>query len=635
MKRSLKNRLTVVLAVLLALSGLATFLILQVAIAPAFNTLESGDARTDLDRAELAIESQLQQLKAIAGDWAPWDEPYAFAQGNNHDFIWRNVDLSTFRNIEIELLQFFDLEGERLWSGYVGPSGDFADIETLGRLGEGDPLYARLTGHSDVYSAVSGLLMTARGPMLLVSLPLVQEAGKGPIAGTIVMGRILTSERIAALSEHIKVPFEIVPVAMEATTAPALVQQLQASPPGTVLHAADDEDVVSSRLLTGLSGEPLGILQSRTARDVTAIGESAANLALLLFVAMSLLLLSLIWFLLRRDIVDPLERLAAHMADMRRSGDLSAHVEAVRDDEIGRLAQEFNALTGELQQVRRELVAQSFKAGKADTAAEVMHNIRNTMTPVVNATEALAGTLDRMSALRLRQAADELADPDCPAERRAGLLRYLGAAADRLGEASAGAAEDVELIGRQARLVEEILAAQEKLTRVAPVREDVDLAEVVAEAAAVLPRQGTTEVELRIAPELRGVNVDANRVQLLQVIGNVVLNAYEAVARAGRNPARIEVCAGPAAADPKRVRLSVRDNGIGLDAAELEQVFRRGYTSKAGPQGGLGLHWCANALKAAGGGIHIESAGSGRGAAVHIELPLAASRLPLPARSVA
>ena len=625
MNRSLKNRLTVSLALVLAVSGFASYLILQVAIAPAFSTLEATDARTDLDRAELAIESQLQQLKAIVGDWAPWDEPYAFAQGKNPDFIWRNVDLGTLLNIEIELLQFFDLDGERLWSGYLD-GGDFADIGGLGRLGPGDPLYAQLTGHADVYSVVSGLIMTARGPMLLVSLPLVEEAGKGPIEGSVVMGRILTGERLRHLSDHVRVPFHIVPAEEAGKSMPSLMHELRESAPHAAVHIVEGRHVVSSRLLTDMSGTPLGLLQSRTARDVTAIGQSAANLALLLFVVMAVVLVSLIWFLLRRDIVNPLERLAAHMAGIRRSGDLSTHIEADRDDEIGRLGHEFNELTGELQQVRRELVEQSFKAGKADTAAEVMHNIRNAMTPVVNAAEAVAGGLDEMSALRLRQAADELSDPLCPAERRAGLLRYLAAAADRLAESRAEAAQDVDLICRQARLIEEILSIQEKVAQVAPVQESIDLAEAVSEAAAILPRQGPADVELRIGEGLRGLDVTANRVQLLQVIGNVVLNAYEAVVRADGDPARIDIDAARVVGTPERVRLSVSDNGIGLDANELTQVFQRGYTSKTSPQCGLGLHWCANTLKAAGGSMRIESAGIGAGATVHIELPASPAR---------
>lgn len=620
MTRSLKNRLSVILAVLLAVSGLTSFLILKVAIAPAFSTLEYEEANTDLGRASLAVDSHLQQLTAIAGDWAPWDEPYAFAQGNNPDFIWRNIDLSTLRNIEIELMQFFDVEGRRLWSGYVEQDA-FADIGSLGRLAENDPLYDTLTSHDDPYSVVSGLLMTHHGPMLLVSLPLVEEAGKGPIAGTIVLGRVLTEERLQKLSDRIKVPFQIVPMEEAATDMPSLLRRLESGSSDGSVHTIDETDIRSYRLLTDISGTPLGILLSHTPRDVTTLGQNAANLAFLLFVITSLLLVGSIWLLMRIDIVGPLERLAAHMAGMRRSGDLSVRIAPERGDEIGRLGHEFNALTGELQQVRRELVEQSFKAGKADTAADVLHNIRNAMTPVVNIAEGLSGIVDDMTSLRLKQAADQLADPACPPERRERLLLYISAAADRLREAGSEVSEDIGLICGQVRLVDEILAGQERVSRAEPVQERVNLGDVVSEAAGVL-KKGGAEIDLRLAPELDRLTVIANRVQLLQVIGNVVLNACEAGERKGGGSVLIEIFAEQEA---DVVRFCVRDNGAGLSREQLTRVFQRGFTTKQGSGSGIGLHWCANAVGSIGGSMRIDSDGPGLGATVRMELPAAPS----------
>lgn len=617
----MQRRLTVILGLILAVSGLMSLLILRVAIAPAFSTLETRNADTDLGRAALAIDSQLQQLRAIVGDWAPWDEPYAFAQGDNPDFVWRNIDLNTLRNIEIELMQFFDVDGRILWSGYV-EQGEFAEIEALGRLGDGDPLYGLLTGHDHPDDAVSGLLMTNRGPMLLVSLPLVEEAGMGPIAGTIVMGRLLTDDRRGTLIDHIKVPFDIVPIDEAVSTMPATVEQLEAAAAGTPVHTVDETDIRSFRLLNDISGNPLGVLQSRTPRAVTAIGQNAADLALLLFVGTSVLVVALLWFFMRRDIVGPLERLTAHMGSIRVSGDLSARITPHRNDEIGHLAHEFNALTGELQQVRRQLVEQSFKAGRADTAADVMHNIRNAMTPIVNVADNLSEALQKLNGLRLRRATEDLADPACTAERRDRLLSYIAAAGDRIGEAESEAAADVDVIRSQAKLVDEIVAGQEAVLRVAPVQESVDLAEAVSEAVTVLPAKGGADLALRVAPELAGLTVTANRVQLLQIVGNLVLNAYEAAERAGSKPARIDIFTG-AATRPELIRLSIRDNGAGLAQDQLTRIFQPGYSSKARRHGGLGLHWCANALKSLGGGIEVESAGAGTGATVHIELPAA------------
>ena len=72
------------------------------------------------------------------------------------------------------------------------------------------------------------------------------------------------------------------------------------------------------------------------------------------------------------------------------------------------------------------------------------------------------------------------------------------------------------------------------------------------------------------------------------------------------------------------VRLTVRDNGSGFDAALAERLFQRGFTSKAGGDtSGLGLHWCANAVAGMGGRILAESRGAGQGAEFHILLPAA------------
>jgi signal transduction histidine kinase len=153
------------------------------------------------------------------------------------------------------------------------------------------------------------------------------------------------------------------------------------------------------------------------------------------------------------------------------------------------------------------------------------------------------------------------------------------------------------------------------------VQERVDLGDAVSEAAGVL-KKGGAEIDLRLAPELAGLTVIANRVQLLQIIGNIVLNACEAGERKGGDSVLIEVFAEQ---DADVVRLFVRDNGAGLDREQLTRVFQRGFTTKegAGSASGIGLHWCANTVAAIGGSMRIDSEGPGLGATVQIELPAA------------
>ncbi len=69
------------------------------------------------------------------------------------------------------------------------------------------------------------------------------------------------------------------------------------------------------------------------------------------------------------------------------------------------------------------------------------------------------------------------------------------------------------------------------------------------------------------------------------------------------------------------IDLQIRDEGIGIAADKLEQIFVRGFSTKAGEKRGTGLHWCANSMLAIGGKIVAESPGPQQGATMHLIIP--------------
>ena len=83
------------------------------------------------------------------------------------------------------------------------------------------------------------------------------------------------------------------------------------------------------------------------------------------------------------------------------------------------------------------------------------------------------------------------------------------------------------------------------------------------------------------------------------------------------------------------LQLSCADDGVGIEGGNLARIFEKGYTTKSRETNfGIGLHWCANALTALGGRIWATSDGPGRGACIHVQLPLT-SRQDLPAGKAA
>jgi signal transduction histidine kinase/CheY-like chemotaxis protein len=137
---------------------------------------------------------------------------------------------------------------------------------------------------------------------------------------------------------------------------------------------------------------------------------------------------------------------------------------------------------------------------------------------------------------------------------------------------------------------------------------------------------------LEVDVSLSGLLVDADAARLAQVIANLLINAakYSEVGRPVMLTAR---------RTHDHIQLRVKDEGIGIPAAMLEQVFHLfvQQTPSAERTGGLGLGLAIvrSLVGLHGGAVWAESEGSGRGSEFIVELPAADERMarPVAARS--
>src|SRR3546814_15353583 len=80
------------------------------------------------------------------------------------------------------------------------------------------------------------------------------------------------------------------------------------------------------------------------------------------------------------------------------------------------------------------------------------------------------------------------------------------------------------------------------------------------------------------------------------------------------------------------VDLELMDNGVGLEEDELVKIFQRHHTTKPGRGHGIGLHWSANVVTSMGGHLFARSEGKGRGASLHLRLPVTSGVIDSPGR---
>lgn len=622
-KQSLQEKVSFTLLAVMAVLAVVSYAILNAVIAPAFDELELDAAQTNMTRFDRAIDAELDNLGLLAADWGRWDDTYFFVQDQLPSFRKSNLASSLFSDLEIDLMLYYGESGDLYW-GRLLVGENVREVSSSGVFESGLPIEAQLTRHETDTDEIRGLLQTAHGPMLIFSVPITPTDRNGSTVGALVIGRFLDDVMLAQIRQRTEVDLAWQEFANLSAADRSEIQSLLDEDPVDIHYRTTADSVHSYRLRRDLNDQPIMLLKADMPRRISALGQQTLNGALLLLAGATLVVVLVIWLLLRNMIVKPLETVATHISGIRESGDLSKRMTMNRGDEIGTVADNLDEMAGELDDARKMVVEQSFKAGKADTAAEVMHNIRNAMTPLINGIDRLDSAFRVTEGLRVREATQQIADPECVADRREKLLQYINSAFEHVENSHADGRDEMVAVSKQARLVEDILADQERHAKGGPLIEELKLDDVLNEAVLVIPKRSSPSINLSQGPEIGKFRVQGHRVGLLQVLGNIILNAYESIQRSQSDSGCISLSASNEIIDDQEmIRLIVSDTGCGFADENKHKIFQRGYSSKSGSLSGLGLHWCANALSAMGGRIQAQSTGEGQGAEFHVLLPAA------------
>ena len=175
-------------------------------------------------------------------------------------------------------------------------------------------------------------------------------------------------------------------------------------------------------------------------------------------------------------------------------------------------------------------------------------------------------------------------------------LRWLAGDSPNLEEAR----EAVRRIVRDGKRAGEVIARIRALaTKTAIAKERLDMNEAIREVMALAGdelRKNGVAVRTEFAPDLLPVLGD--RVQLQQVVLNLVMNGIEAMSSVQERPRGLSVRTQNDDAD--QVRVTVQDSGIGLDPQSMERIFDAFYTTKHGGMG-MGLSISRSIIQNHGG----------------------------------
>ncbi len=274
-----------------------------------------------------------------------------------------------------------------------------------------------------------------------------------------------------------------------------------------------------------------------------------------------------------------------------------------------------------------QLLAQaSRRAGMADIATGVLHNVGNVLNSVNVSAEVAGGRLRAMKIAGVTRAAEllqrnaaTLGDFLTHDERGRKLPAYLLELGAHLTSETGAIAGELRVLGEHIDHIKSIIAKQQAYAWTAGVTEPCALSSLVEDALGLaersLAQDGITiERDYAEAPK-----VLLDRHKVLQILVNLLSNARHAIADSGTEPKRIRV--STRLHPGERLSLSIEDSGVGIRPEDMGRLFTHGFTTKAHGHG-FGLHTSAIAAREMGGSLTCESAGALRGATFTLELPV-------------
>ena len=296
-----------------------------------------------------------------------------------------------------------------------------------------------------------------------------------------------------------------------------------------------------------------------------------------------------------------------------------------RTSELRAEIEQRKTMQDEVQRIHRELLETSRLAGMAEVATGVLHNVGN----VLNSLNVSATLLDERihaskisSVARLRDLvgahATDLGTFFTQDPRGRQIPEFLATLARHLATEQAGLIEELGSLRKNVEHIKDIVSMQQNYATASGVTEIVSLAELVEDALRVDESAFERHAVAIVRDYQARPVLTVEKQKVLQILVNLLRNARYACDESGRADRRITV---RICAERDQASVAVIDNGVGIPAENLTQIFSHGFTTRKSGHG-FGLHNGALAAKILGGSLDVRSDGPGAGATFTLHLPL-------------
>ena len=610
---SLHKRILIILLIMLCCYAGLEFFVLKQIIAPELAQQEQQQAKENLHRCKTAIQSYLADLQENLSSWSRSGQLYSMMQSGSE-----LTEDNFTGSLDLDFLVAYD----NTWKRVIEPM-NISDVD-INRL-----LFD--TESPIINKAIPGssckVLATCQGQLLFViSAPITKSNLSQTVEGTIVGGRLLTPERLRALRSQFQLNFDwdfLNPNQLVGQNK-EIVNRASNSDPYDLIPLGK-EFLQASAILYDYQKQPVLLLKYFQDRSITRQSLHVMMMTLYGKIIIGVIAVVLLTWLLHCVIVKPIIRLIEYIVNIEhpnKSKDMQA---LSRKDEIGTLANEFNEMCQRLQNAQVKLVEKSYLSGVTEMSSGILHNVRNALSPITTHIERIKDQFKTIPLQNLEQAQTELQQNNLDQERRKDLMRFVDLTFQdvltNLNEMVTG----LDDLAGQVFQIEDMLSLQRTFGRDDKPVQFIEPAKLLDDAMNIVPESFRKECRISIDSGIRKLSaIPVEPTTFVQILQNLLINAAESLERENPIYRKIHIQIKIETIDDKpMLHWMIQDNGAGIPAEKIQQIFERGASSKRKGLTGIGLHWCANTMTAMRGRIWAESDGLHRGAVFHILMPTA------------
>lgn len=537
-----------------------------------FEELEATSVHQNVGRFQSALSNDVSDLYSKSGDWAVWDDTYAFIVAPNDNYINSNVVDSAFTILRINVLLFVNLSGQIV-------CGRAYDLHGMTEVPVPESVEKELASHDILWShlttdsRISGIILLPENPLLICSRPILTSRGEGPVHGALIMARYLDSDEIGELARMTDLSLTLQRY-NDSHVLPDFQNALSSfSNNETVfVQPLNADHVAGYALIKDVYGNPILVSRIDLPRDIYKQGLSTINYFLVSLLGLTVIFVAAILLLMERTVLYRVVKLTRAVQSIGRKRDLKTRVPTDGNDELSGLAKSINGMLTDIEDKTLKLRKAEHLAAIGQLAAMVGHDLRNPLTGITGAIYYLKTKLEAKMDARAKEMVETI-------ERA---------------------------IAHSDKIITDLLKYAEEM------KLDVSETEPWSILSEVLSHVKIPS-NVRILDKTKETQrIKCDQEKMKTAFAKLVENAFDAMPNGG-------MLTVESTKVKEGVAISFSDTGVGISSEVMTKLWSPLFTTKAKGMG-LGLTICKRIVEAHGGTISAESS-TGKGSTFTITIP--------------